>query len=105
MGCDEIGQVQIRQGLTDAAVAFFPDRYGEYVVPAVCAILTGHPVPPYIFVENEVITKENIDRWYPKKMIFKDMLSRGKGTEFIIESIDFDTEILDYKLTKAALRK
>jgi ribose transport system substrate-binding protein len=67
MGCDEIGQVQIRQGLTDAAVAFFPDRYGEYVVPAVCAILTGHPVPPYIFVENEGITKENIDRWYPKK--------------------------------------
>ncbi len=45
------------------------------------------------------------DRWYPKKMIFKDMLSRGEGTEFIIESIDFDTEIPDHRLTKAALRK
>jgi ribose transport system substrate-binding protein len=67
MGCDELGQAQIRQGLTDAAVAFFPDRYGEYIVPAVCTILTGHPVPPYIFVENEVITRENIDHWYPKK--------------------------------------
>jgi ribose transport system substrate-binding protein len=67
MGCDELGQAQIREGLVDAAVAFFPDRYGEYVVPAVCAILTGNPVPPYIFVENEVITKANIDNWYPRR--------------------------------------
>jgi outer membrane lipoprotein-sorting protein len=45
------------------------------------------------------------NRWYPKKMIFKDMLSTGKGTEYIIESIDFNVEIPDYMLTKAALRK
>jgi negative regulator of sigma E activity len=45
------------------------------------------------------------DRWYPKKMIFKDALSKGKGTEYIIESIDFDVEIPDHQLTKAALRK
>jgi ribose transport system substrate-binding protein len=66
MGCDELGKAQLREGLTDAAVAFFPERYGEYIVPAICTILTGHAVPPYIFVENEVITKENIDRWYPR---------------------------------------
>jgi len=52
---------------------------------------------------NEVFNVEN--RWYPKKMTFKDMLSRGKGTEYIIESIDFDVEIPDYMLTKAALRE
>jgi len=45
------------------------------------------------------------DRWYPKRMVFKDMLSKGKGTEYIIESIDFDTEIPAHLLTKAALRK
>ena len=44
-------------------------------------------------------------RWYPKRMIFKDRLQRGEGTEFIIESIDFDVEIPDHMLTKAALRK
>ncbi|MBW2093003.1 MAG: outer membrane lipoprotein-sorting protein [Deltaproteobacteria bacterium] len=44
-------------------------------------------------------------RWYPKKMIFKDVLSKGKGTEYYIESIDFNVKIPDYKLTKAALRK
>ncbi|MFC1683167.1 outer membrane lipoprotein-sorting protein [Candidatus Zixiibacteriota bacterium] len=45
------------------------------------------------------------DRWYPKKMIFKDALSRGEGTEYIIESIDFDVQIPDHKLSKAALRE
>lgn len=45
------------------------------------------------------------ERWYPKRMVFKDMLSKGKGTEYIIESIDFDTEIPEHLLTKAALRK
>ncbi|UCF04565.1 MAG: outer membrane lipoprotein-sorting protein [bacterium] len=44
-------------------------------------------------------------RWYPKRMIFKDMLSRGNGTDYIIESIDFDVQILDHMLTKAALRR
>jgi outer membrane lipoprotein-sorting protein len=45
------------------------------------------------------------DRWYPKRIVFKDMLSSGKGTEHIIDEIDFDVEIPDHKLTKAALRK
>ncbi len=45
------------------------------------------------------------DRWYPKHMIFKDVLKKGKGTEFIIDSIQFDQDIPDHLFTKAALRK
>jgi outer membrane lipoprotein-sorting protein len=45
------------------------------------------------------------NRWYPKKMVFKDVLSRGKGTEYIIEAIDFNVTIPDHKFTKASLRK
>ena len=44
-------------------------------------------------------------RWLPKRMTFKDMLSRGGGTEYIIDSIDFDVDIPEYQFTKAALRK
>ena len=44
-------------------------------------------------------------RWYPKNMIFKDVLKKGKGTEFIIDSIEFDAEIPKTVFTKAALRK
>ena len=67
LGVDELGQSQIRDGLSDGGVAFFPERYGEYVGPAVIATLQGAPVPPYIFVENVIINKSNIDKWYPKK--------------------------------------
>lgn len=44
-------------------------------------------------------------RWFPHRMVFKDMLKSGDGTEFIIEEIQFDVEIPPYLLTKAALKK
>ena len=49
---------------------------------------------------------EEVDgRWYPKKMNYKDMLKKGKGTDFIIKKIEFDAEIPSRFFTKGALRK
>lgn len=45
------------------------------------------------------------ERWYPMRMVFKDMLKNGKGTEFIVETIEFSAEIPSHILTKAALRR
>jgi len=45
------------------------------------------------------------NRWYPKKIVFKDMLKNGDGTEFIIVDIEFDKEIPEYLFTKASLKK
>lgn len=67
LGVDALGRSLIRDGRSDAGVAFFPEYYGEYIVPAVAAMLTGNAVPPGIYVEGEVITRANIDRWYPTK--------------------------------------
>ncbi len=44
-------------------------------------------------------------RWYPKKMVFKDVLKKGKGTEFVIDSIEFDVKIPPHIFSKASLRK
>jgi len=44
-------------------------------------------------------------RWYPKRMIFKDMLKSGDGTEFIIEKIKFNLKIPEHMFSKASLRK
>ena len=44
-------------------------------------------------------------RWYPKRMVFKDVLSKGKGTELTIESIEFDVKIPKHIFSKAVLRK
>ena len=44
-------------------------------------------------------------RWFPQRMIFKDMLKKGRGTEFVFEDIRFDQEIPEHIFTKAALRR
>ena len=44
-------------------------------------------------------------RWFPQRMIFKDMLKKGRGTEFVFEDIKFDQEIPEHIFTKAALRR
>ena len=45
-------------------------------------------------------------RWFPSRFIFKDELKRNsKGTEWIIEEIEFDTEIPNSRFLKARLRK
>ena len=45
-------------------------------------------------------------RWFPSRFIFKDELKRNsKGTEWIIDDIQFDMEIPDSRFSKALLRK
>lgn len=45
------------------------------------------------------------ERWYPKHIYYKDMLSTGKGTELFIDSIEFVDQIPASRFSKAALRK
>ena len=45
------------------------------------------------------------DRWVAREMVFRDMLKSGQGTTFVIEAIDFDADIPEHLLTKAALRR
>jgi outer membrane lipoprotein-sorting protein len=44
-------------------------------------------------------------RWTATQVLFKDELQSGQGTEFILESIQFNATIPDYYFTKAMLRK
>ena len=43
-------------------------------------------------------------RWFPFEMVFKDELKTGKGTEFVLVSVEFDADIPDYIFSKASLR-
>lgn len=44
-------------------------------------------------------------RWFPMKIVYKDMLKHGDGTEMHISSIKFNQEIPEYIFTKAALKQ
>jgi outer membrane lipoprotein-sorting protein len=45
------------------------------------------------------------DRWFPARMVYRDVLKDGKGTEFLIRDISFDVQIPGHIFTKASLRK
>lgn len=44
------------------------------------------------------------NRWYPMKMVYKDVLKDGKGTEWNITKIEFNITIPDHVFSKASLR-
>jgi len=45
------------------------------------------------------------NRWVAELVLFKDALKQGKGTEFYLDSIDFETAIPEIIFSKASLRK
>jgi ribose transport system substrate-binding protein len=67
-GADVTGNQQVVDGLVKASIAYFPERYGEYLVPASVALMNGQLVPPFMYVENEVISMENMADWYPEML-------------------------------------
>lgn len=55
-----------------------------------------------IFEIKEVRRIQN--RWVPVQMVFKDALKSGEGTEYKIETIEFNADIPESLFTKASLR-
>jgi hypothetical protein len=44
-------------------------------------------------------------RWIAAHVVFRDMLKDGDGTEFVLETIDFDVDIPSHVFSKASLRR
>ena len=44
-------------------------------------------------------------RWVPRKIVFKDMLKTGEGTEFRLEEVRFNADIPEHVFNKASLRR
>jgi ribose transport system substrate-binding protein len=49
-----------------ASVAYFPERYGEYIMPLAEKILNGESVPAQNHPDHVVIDKNNVNEWYPQ---------------------------------------
>jgi ribose transport system substrate-binding protein len=64
-GADELGQKQIKSGQESASVAFFPERYGEWLIPLLEDVMAGNPVPSFTATPTIVLTKANIRKYYP----------------------------------------
>jgi len=67
-GADVTGNQQVVDGLVKASIAYFPERYGEYLIPASVALMNGQVVPPFMYVENVPISMDNMAEWYPEML-------------------------------------
>jgi ribose transport system substrate-binding protein len=67
-GADQRGREELRKEKTPflGSTAYFPEKYGEYIIPAALDMLAGKDVGSEILMKHEFISKENIDQFYPQ---------------------------------------
>lgn len=60
-------RAELRQPRTPliASVGYFPEQYGDGLIRLAIDILARKPVPPAVFVHHHVITRDNVDHFYP----------------------------------------
>lgn len=63
------------------SVAYFPERYGEELIPLALNILRKRPVPTALFVKHQLLTPRNVDLIYPlDNLIAREMIpNNGAG--------------------------
>ena len=70
LGASDEALVDLRDRTDDesifkATISYFPERYGQYLVPAIVDLLEGRPVPDRIIPDVSPVTRENVQELYP----------------------------------------
>lgn len=63
MGADEI-QTMLDEPSFVASVGYFPERYGNYLVPLALMQLAGKATPDTVLVNHVIVTKDNVCKYY-----------------------------------------
>jgi ribose transport system substrate-binding protein len=63
MGADEV-ETLANEPRFVASVGYFPERYGNYLVPMALMELAGKSLPPAVLVNHVMVTKGNICEYY-----------------------------------------
>ncbi len=83
-----VGQGAVESGLTEmlkpnslylGATAYFPERYGDKIIPAMLDLLACKSVPPAIYVDHVFVTKDNICQIIPDSKACATIKAAGGG--------------------------
>jgi ribose transport system substrate-binding protein len=83
-----VGQGAVESGLTEmlkpnslylGATAYFPEKYGDKIIPAMLDLLSCKPVPPAIYVDHVFVTKDNICEVLPDSKACATIKGAGGG--------------------------
>ncbi len=47
------------------SVAYYPERYGDELIPLALSVIDGKPTPPAVYVKHLLVTPANVDQVYP----------------------------------------
>jgi len=62
-GADET-ETLVKEPKLVASVGYFPERYGNYLIPIGLATLDGQALPPAVLVNHVMVTKGNVCKYY-----------------------------------------
>lgn len=65
------------------SVAYFPERYGDELIPLALSLLAGKPTPSAKFTKHILMTPANVDEIYPLDQALRDSIDRP-----LLDSID-----------------
>jgi ribose transport system substrate-binding protein len=100
LGADELDTLMTEPNFV-ASVGSFPERYGDYLIPLALSQLAGKPTPPAVLVHHVMITKDNVNQYYPdmKPLSEKEIdykFPQEEFTKYLI-SLKKDPELKDYQ--------
>ena len=69
-GCSDVGIAATKEGTPDqthflGCVAFFFERYGDYLMSIGLDVLAGTPVPQEVHMDHKFLTYDTIAQYYP----------------------------------------
>lgn len=101
MNADELETMMAEERMI-GSVGFFPERYGNYLMPLALMMLAGEPVPPGVLIQHPMVTPGNICNFYPKYQCverapkFQFNFPETAYREFV-ESLRKDPNLKDYQ--------
>jgi ribose transport system substrate-binding protein len=60
------------------SVGYFPERYGEGVIPLALDLLSGRFVPPATFVKHQMVTPANFKSFYPEARTSEQLIKESR---------------------------
>lgn len=101
MGADET-ETLVKEKALVASVGYFPERYGNYLVPLALMSLAGKTLPPSTVMNHVMVTKANVCEFYSD---FKcdangaavDYKFPQQAYETYVQSLRADPELKDYQ--------
>ncbi len=91
MGADEL-QTMMDEPTFVASVGYFPERYGNFLIPMALAELAGIKLPPTVLMTHVMVDKGNVCKFYPDFPC-----KEGEGMELAFPQASFEAHLAEIR--------